>query len=65
MVGLGGILLQHCTLYVHKMSPFMALYGRSLLSLVRLSNNVTLVDSLEQWLKERDAILDVLCFHLL
>lgn len=36
----------------------MAFYGRSSPSLIRLGNNATPVESLEQWLNERDAVLD-------
>ena len=48
-----------------KMSPFKALYDRSPPSLIRLGNNTTPVDRLDQLLRERDAILDDLNFHLL
>ena len=47
------------------MSPFKALYGRSPTSLIRLGHNTTPVDSLDQLLKECDAILDDLRYHLL
>lgn len=43
----------------------MAVYGRPPPSLHRMGNNLTRVDSLEPRLKERDAILDDLCFHFL
>ena len=47
------------------MSPFMVVYGRPPPSLHRMGNNLTPVDSLGSWLKERDAILDDLRFHFL
>lgn len=48
-----------------KMSPFKALYGRSPPAVIRLGHNTTPVDSLEQLLRERDAVLDDLKVHLL
>lgn len=48
-----------------KMSPFQALYGRLPPTLFRFVHNTTTVDSMEQWLRERDAILDDLKFQLL
>lgn len=47
------------------MSPFMALYGRPPPSIIQFGNNVTPIDSVELWLKERDAIIDELKFSLL
>lgn len=47
------------------MSPFKALYGRSTPSVVRVGQNCTLVDSLDQLLRERDAVLDDIRYHLL
>ena len=44
------------------MAPFKAIYGRSPPSLIRLGYNTTPVDSLDQLLRERDAILDDLPF---
>lgn len=41
-----------------KMTPFQALYGRSPPPLVRVGHNTTMVDSLEQMLRERDTVLD-------
>lgn len=48
-----------------KMTPFQALYGRPPPSLARFGHNITPVDSLEQLLRERDAVLDDLQFHML
>lgn len=47
------------------MSPIKALYGRSPPSVIRIGQNCTPVDSLDQLLRERDAILDDLNYHLL
>jgi ribosomal protein L21E len=47
------------------MSPFKALYGRSPPSVIRIGHNCTSVDSLDQLLHERDAILDDLKYHLI
>ena len=47
------------------MSTFKALYGRSPPSLIRLGHNTTPIDSLDQLLRERNAILDDLQYHLL
>lgn len=48
-----------------KISPFQALYGREPPHLLRIGTCHTPVDQLEENLKERDAILDELRFHLL
>lgn len=48
-----------------KMSPFMAVYGRAPPTLVRFGNNISPIDSVELWLKERDAVVDELKFMLL
>ena len=45
------------------MSPFQALYGYPPPHLVRF-NEETVVDSLDQLLRERDAILDEMQFNL-
>lgn len=47
------------------MSPFKALYGCSPPSLIRIGHNCSPVDSLDQLLRERDAILDDLQYFLL
>ena len=47
-----------------KISPFKALYGRDPPHLLRLGRGHTAVDSLEQLLMEREAILDDLRFNL-
>lgn len=46
------------------MSPYQALYGRHPPSSVRVGTNTTLVDNLDTLLRDRDAILDDLRFHL-
>lgn len=48
-----------------KISPFQALYGRPSPAVVRLGHNTTSVDSIEQLLRERDALLDELSTQLL
>ena len=48
-----------------KMSPFQALYGRVPPHIVRMGHRQTPVDSLDQLLQERDAILEELQFNLL
>ena len=47
-----------------KMSPFQALYGRVPPHIVRVGHNHTTVDTLEQVLQERDAMLDELQFNM-
>lgn len=47
------------------MTLFQALYGRPPPSLTRVGHNITPVDSLDQLLQERDAILEYLQFHFL
>ena len=47
-----------------KMTPFQALYGRVLPDVVRMGHQQTAVNSLDQLLQERDAILDDLQFNM-
>lgn len=47
-----------------KMSPFRVLYGRDPPHVTRGAAGQTQVDSLDEWLKERDAILDELKYNL-
>ena len=48
-----------------KISPFKALYGREAPHVLKVSRGLTVVDSLEEFLLERDAILDELHHNLL
>ena len=48
-----------------QMAPFKAFYGRAPPSVTRVGNNMTSLDSVDMWLKERDAIFDELKFSLL
>lgn len=52
----------HCST---KFSPFRVLYGRDAPHIVRLERGHTPVNSLDEFLQERDAVLDELHFHLL
>lgn len=47
------------------MTPCRALYGREAPHLLRSSHGSTTLDSLDQWLQERDAILDDLHANML
>lgn len=47
-----------------KMSPFKVLYGCDPPHLARVGSGQTQVNSLDEWLQEREAILDDLRFHL-
>lgn len=47
------------------MSPFKVLYGRDPPHLLRLGKGQTLVNSLDEFLQERDVILDELHFNLI
>lgn len=46
-------------------SPFQALYGRLPPAAVRLGHNTTPVESIDQFLRERDALLDELHAQLI
>lgn len=48
-----------------KMTPFQALYGRPPPPLLRMGHGSTSVDSLEQLLREREAIMDDLRAHVI
>lgn len=48
-----------------KMTPFRVFYGRDLPHVLCLGRGHTPVDSLEELLKDRDAILEDLHFHLM
>lgn len=47
------------------MSPFQVLYGREPPHLLRVGQGTTKVDSLDEWLQERDAVLDELKYNLM
>jgi hypothetical protein len=47
------------------MPPFKALYGRPPPAVIRIGNNCTPVDSVDQLLRERDAVLDDLMYNLI
>lgn len=48
-----------------KLTPFKVVYGRDPPSLLRFGRGQTVVSSIEEMLKERDAILDDLQVNLL
>lgn len=48
-----------------KLTPFKILYGRDPTPILRIGRGQTPVDSLEEQLQERDAILDELRLYLL
>ena len=47
-----------------KLSPFQVLYGREPPRLMKVSGGQTQVDSLEEWLQERNSVLEDLRFNL-
>lgn len=47
-----------------KFRPFQVLYGRELPRLMRVGHGQIVVDSLEEWLQERDEVLDELKLNL-
>ena len=60
LAALGGV--QHTSVQT---MPFQIVYGREPPRVIRYGCNPTLVSSVKAMLEERDAMLEVLKFHLL
>lgn len=64
LVALGGALVQHNLSHVKKHNPILCRLWEGLPTVIRYGNQVTVVNSIEKQLQDRDLMLDELKSHL-